>query len=293
MLDLSLQILSIMTPSICLAMIGVIWKLKGPEYPVGFVTTLVLNVAMPTLVFHTLVTADISVDSLKLIGLAAVVSQFTILLLAAILLKLVKKDVRLAIAYVVGNTGNLGLPICLFAFGSEGLAYAITFFSIQSLILFSFGDAIYAGSSDLKRVLKVPIIYAILLALAVKISDLAIPVVVLNTTGLLGQLVVPVMLITLGVSIAGMRVANLPSNLKWSVVRTLLAFVVALCVAELFALEGVARGVLIIQTTVPVAVFNFLLATKHGRDSTEVSGMILVTHVAALFYLPLLLAYVL
>jgi len=208
-------------------------------------------------------------------------------------LKLAGKDWRLCIALVVGNTGNLGLPVCLLAYGEEGLAYAMTYFAVQCVLLFSFGDAIYSGSASIKRLLKSPILHAIWIGVLVRATEWTPPAFVMETTQLLGQLVIPVMLITLGVSLAGMRVSQLPSNLFWSAVRTGLAALVGFGIAELFQLEGVARGVLIIETIVPVAVFNYLLAVRHGRDSSEVSGMILVTHVASLAYLPIVLAILL
>ena len=101
------------------------------------------------------------------------------------------------------------------------------------------------------------------------------------------------MLITLGVSLANMRASQLPATVLWAGIRTILALTIGVFVASIFDLTGVARGVLIIETVVPVAVFNYLLAVKHNRDASEISGMILVTHLAALIYLPLVLAYVL
>jgi len=58
------------------------------------------------------------------------------------LLKQAGKDWRLCVALVVGNTGNLGLPVCYFAYGDVGLAYAMVFFSLQCLLLFSLADAV-------------------------------------------------------------------------------------------------------------------------------------------------------
>jgi predicted permease len=101
------------------------------------------------------------------------------------------------------------------------------------------------------------------------------------------------MLITLGISLAGMQIAQLPGTLLWSLIRTVMAFSIGFGLAQLLGLQGVARGVLIIETVVPVAVFNYLLTVRHGRDSSEVSGMILVTHIAAVFYLPLVLGVLL
>jgi len=274
-------------------MIGIIWFHRGPAFPVDFVTTLVLNVGMPALLFHTLAKSSVSIGELGTMAMATLVLHIVFTAVAILMLKLLGKDWRLCIALVVGNTGNLGLPVCLLAFGEVGLAYAMTYFAVQCVLLFSFGDAILSGSASIKRLLRSPILHAIWMGVVVRAFEWPLPVFLMETTQLLGQLVIPIMLITLGVSLAGMRASQLPSNLFWSAVRTGLAMLIGFGIAELFQLDGVARGVLIIETVVPVAVFNYLLAIRHGRDSHEVSGMILVTHIASIFYLPIVLGILL
>ena len=269
------------------------WVRVGAAYPLPFVTTLVLNVSMPALLFHTLATAVVDIYSLGRMALATLLVHLLFMPLAVIALRLGRRDWRLAVAHVVGNTGNLGLPVCLFAFGEEGLAYAITFFSVQCVLLFSLGDAVYAGRVSIARAVRSPILISVLIAVLVRALSVPMPDVLMSTLELLGQIVIPLMLITLGVSLAGMRARDLPVTLLWSAIRTLMALAVGLIVVWLLDLEGVARGVLLIETLVPVAVFNFLLAEKHGRDSAEVSGLILVTHLAAIAYLPLLLGFLL
>lgn len=293
MLETAVRIIGIVTPSFLLAAVGLLWARFGPEYQTRFVTTLVLNLAMPALVFHTLVTSDIPRLLVQQIGLATVAVHVILMLLFVLLLRFTNKDPALSVAHTIGNTGNLGLPLCLYAFGQQGLAYAIVFFSIQCVFLFTVGDAVYAGSVSLKRLLRVPIVHAVIAAMLVRGFQVPIPAVLLESTRLLGQPVVPIMLITLGVSIAGMKIQNLRRDVGWSLLRTLVAALVGFLVAELFALEGVARGVLIIETVVPVAVFNYLLAVRHNRDSAEVSGLILVTHLLALLYIPAILVLVL
>ena len=293
MTALSLQILTILAPGIILALIGLIWFHRGPAFPVDFVTTLVLNIGMPALLFHTLANSSVSIGELGVMAAATLVLHIVFTSIAIVLLKLAGKDWRLCIALVVGNTGNLGLPVCLLAFGEDGLAFAMTYFAVQCVLLFSLGDAISSGSASVMRLLRSPILHAIWIGVAVRILGWSVPAFIVETTQLLGQLVIPVMLITLGVSLAGMRSSQLPSNLLWSAVRTVLAALIAVGIAALFQLEGVARGVLIIETVVPVAVFNYLLAVRDGRDSSEVSGLILVTHVASIAYLPIVLAMLL
>ena len=293
MLDLSLRILGIMAPSMLLACIGLGWKKSGLEYPTNFVTTLVINIALPALIFHTLVSADISLDALYQLGSATVVVHVLLISLSALVLRLAKKDLGLTVSFTVGNTGNLGLPLCLLAFGEEGLAYAIVYFSVQCIFLFTVGEAVYAGSLSIKRILKIPIIYALIAALLVRIGNIPVHEIIMDTTQLLGGVVVPIMLITLGISIAGMVARNFLSTLFWALVRTGLAIIAGLLVAEWFSLEGVARGVLIIETVVPVAVFHYLLAYKHNKNSEEISGLILITHLAAILYFPFIFGLVL
>lgn len=293
MLDSAFQILNILAPSIVLALVGLIWFYKGPEFPVPFVTTLVIHVGMPSLLFYTLVSTTVDLHSMAVLAIAALFTQLVFVLLAVLLLLIAGKDWRQCISHVVGNTGNLGLPVCLFAFGEEGLAYAITFFAVQSFLLFSVGEVIISGSRNWQLLLRSPILHALWLAVVVRVTDYSVPEVALNTLQLAGQVVIPLMLITLGVSLAGMRAAQFRSTLIWSCVRTLTALLIGVTIAQAFSLSGVARGVLIIQTVVPVAVFNYLLAVKHNRETSEVSGMILITHLAAIVYLPPVLVFVL
>jgi predicted permease len=291
--DLSLQIANILAPGMFLAIVGLLWVRKGPAFPLDFVSTLVLNVSMPALLFHTLATSAVPITALGHMALAALVIHLVFTSTVLLVLKIARKDWRLCIAHVVGNTGNLGLPVCFFAFGEEGLAYAITFFAIQCILLFSLGDAILAGSASIGRVLRSPIIHAIWTGVLVRYAGWQPPDVLMQSTELLGQIVIPLMLITLGVSLASMRAATLHITVLWSLIRTGLAVITGFGVAELMGLEGVARGVLIIETVMPVAVFNYLLAVKHGRDASEVSGLILVTHIGAIFYLPIVLGVLL
>jgi predicted permease len=291
--ELSLQIANILAPGMFLAIVGLTWAKKGPAFPLDFVSTLVLNVSMPALLFHTLATSVVPILELWRVALAAFVVHVVFNVIAVVVLKIARKDWRLCITYVVGNTGNLGLPVCFFAFGEEGLAYAMTFFAVQCILLFSLGDAILAGSASVGRVLRSPIIHAIWIGVLIRYLGWQPPEILMQSTELLGQIVIPLMLITLGVSLAGMRAAKLHMTVLWSLIRTGLAVAVGFGVAELMGLEGVARGVLIIETVVPVAVFNYLLAVKHGRDFSEVSGLILVTHIGAIFYLPIVLSVLL
>ncbi len=293
MFQLIAEILTILAPAAVLACIGVVWTRVGPEFPVAFVSTLAVNIGLPALLFYTLAASTVELGMLGIFALATLFVHIAFTIIALVLLKQAKKDWRLCIAHVCGNTGNLGLPVCFFAYGDAGLAYAMAFFAVQCLLLFSLGEAVLSASASIKPALRSPILHAVWLGILVRYMDWPVPEFFMNTTELLGQLVIPLMLITLGVSLSKMSIKSLPATIRWSLIRTAVALLVGFSIAGLFGLDGVARGVLIIETAVPVAVFNFLLAVRHNRDSVEVSELILVTHLAAIIYLPLLLGFLL
>ncbi len=293
MIALAGQIVGILAPGFFLAMIGLAWQRSGTAFPLDFVTLLVINVSMPALLFVTLVETTAEISTLWQIAVATVVVHMVFAPVAIGILKAAGSDWRLGVAHVVGNTGNLGIPVCYFAYGDTGLAYAMTFFAVQCLLLFSVGEAVYAGRFDVRKVYTSPIVLSITAAVGFKLMNIELPSLAIETLSLMGQIAIPLMLITLGVSLASMRARSLPSTLMWSMVRTGLAIAIGFGVAELLGLEGAVRGVVVLETVVPVAVFNFLLAVRHSRNSETVAGLVLVTHLAAIVYLPFVLAILL
>ena len=114
-----------------------------------------------------------------------------------------------------------------------------------------------------------------------------------NTTRLIGGLTIPLMLLTLGVTLAGLRVTALWRTIALSILRLTMGFSVGYGLATALGFEGVARGVLIVECAMPVAVFNFLFAQRYDRTPSEVAGMVLISTVMAFAMLPLVLALVL
>jgi predicted permease len=101
------------------------------------------------------------------------------------------------------------------------------------------------------------------------------------------------MLLALGNTLGELRVNRLPFAFGWGAARLVLGFVVALAVAELFGLEGVAKGVIVLQGTMPAAVFNYLFAARYNRAPDDVAGIVLVSTIISIVVLPFLVAYVL
>jgi predicted permease len=288
------QLFSVIAPVFVCAVIGYVWKRQGRPYDTSLVTTLVTNIGTPCLVFFTLVDTKLQVDAFFTMGAATAASMVVFYAVYFTFLKAMKlsqKAFLSALAY--GNVGNMGLPLCLLAFGDAGLALAIAFFTVNVILLFTIGVAVPAGATSPGQLLRLPILYGAAAALAFIATGTPVPDFVVNTTRILGGLTVPLMLITLGVSLAGLGVKSIPRAMLLSVMRLGVGFLVGWGMAEVFGFEGVERGVLILQCAMPVAVFNYLFAERYGNQPEEVAGLVVISTVMSFATLPFLLAFVL
>lgn len=288
------QLLAIIAPILICAGLGFAWARKGIDYPVEFVTRAVMNIGAPCLIITSFNESEIDVGLLGEITAATLSVMLLVLLASVVLIRLLRlKTSTFVPSLLFPNTGNMGLPLCLFAFGETGLALGLTVFLVVFTLQMSFGILLVAGSGKIRELLKQPVLWATAIAVAMVLGGWSLPDWLANTTGLLGGFTIPLMLVTLGVSLADLEVRNWRHSLWFSVARVMGGFGIGLLVAKLFGLEGVERGVLILQSSMPVAVFNYLLAVRYGREPGEVAGMVVMSTLLSFLLLPLIVAYVL
>lgn len=290
--ELILQLLTVIAPVFIAIGVGFGWARLGREYETRMVTDLVLYVGAPALIFHTLSTAAVSPASMSRMVLATLAALAVLAAAGLVSLRLLRLPVRSFLpSLVFPNIGNMGLPLCLFAFGPEGLALAIVLFAATSIVHFTLGMWLVSGALSPKQLFRAPLIYAVALAALCNLLDWTLPTWLANTTELLGQFTIPLMLITLGVSLARLRVRHINRAMLISLFRLGLGVTVGLLIAWLFGLEGAARGVMVLECAMPTAVFNYLLAQKYQRDAEAVAGVVVLSTTMSLLYLPALIWY--
>lgn len=293
-MDIVLQIASILAPVFILAGIGYGWCKLGMPFDSEMVTLIVTNLATPCLIFSTLAKLEVSPHAFGQIALAAVLCGVGFAILGRIVLAFLKLPSHSYLpALMFPNTGNLGLPLCLFAFGPAGLALALGCFTVASFTQFTIGMALAAGEWSIKRLLRTPIVYALIAALAFMLTHTPPPTWLINTTNLMGGVAIPLMITALGVSLAQLRVTRLPLALGLAVVRVAGGFVIGWAIATAMGLQGASRGVLMIQASMPTAVFNYLFALRFRRQPADVAGVIVISTLMVFAILPLLLLLVL
>ena len=287
------ELLSIMAPVLISVGLGFVWGRRGGRFDHEMVTQLVITIGAPALVFHTVANLAVDLDDFVAMVGATVATMVATGLAAAALLALFRLPLRPFLSVLVfPNTGNVGLPLSLLAFGETGLTLAIGVFIVFLVAQFTIGVGLASGRISLRFLVRMPLIWALAAALVFLLLRATPPAWLNATTDLLGGMTIPLMLITLGVSLAGLRVAGRGRSLLLAVLRLGLGFAVGLAVAYVFRLEGTPRGVLILQSAMPTAVFNYLFAHRYATRPEEVAGAVTVSTLLTLAVLPLVLIYV-
>jgi predicted permease len=156
---------------------------------------------------------------------------------------------------------------------------------------FTFGVWVVAGGGSPARLLREPIMIGTLLGALFLWQGWHTPVWLTNSLDLIGQIAIPLMLITLGVAVARLNAGRLGRALWLSVLRAAVCLAVALGAGLLFGLPPVALAVLILQVTTPVAVTSYMLAEKYGADADSVAGLVIASTLLSVITLPLTLAF--
>jgi len=291
-MSLILQVLQIVAPVFILGGIGAIWVKMGLEYRVQFVTRLTMTLSVPALIFVSLMKTEIDPQALRDTALAALFAYIGVGLLVLLMLKIAKLDVRTFFAPLsFGNTGNLGLPLALFAFGTAGFDFAVVVFAIMAVLSFTIGVWVVSGGGSPVSAIKEPIVWATILGGIFLVNGWMLPTWSVNTLELIGQIAIPVMLITLGVAIARLKPGTLGRAIWLSAAKYVICIAVPLAVGLFFALPPIALGVLIVQVSTPVAVTSYMLAEKYDADTDQVAGLVMVSTLMSIVVIPVLLAF--
>jgi len=273
---------------------------KWLKLEVRSLSRVVFYIFSPCLVFDLLTSSQLSNgDMLRMTGFT-VAAVFTVGLLTWIVGRLMKLERRILAAVMICtvaiNAGNYGLSLNLFAFGEEALAYASLFFVTSAILTYTVGVVIASmGKSSLgtslKGLLKIPTVYATVLALAVVYTGLKLPLALERSVSLLGDASIPGMLVVLGLQLQNShRVLNWRALSLANGMRLLGGLGVGLVMAGLFGLQGMAYNAGVLESAMPTAVLSTILATEYNAEPAFVTSAVFTsTLLSPLTLTPLLL----
>jgi predicted permease len=289
------QLFNVLAPVLVVAAMGFGWAKARQPFDNMFVSSLTFNVATPMLIFSSLTKLHVDPAAVAEVALATFAVTVTLIVVGAGLLWILRIPLRPYLTPVmVPNTGNVGLPVCYLAFGDQGLALAVVVHVVSAAMQFTVGIAITSGTFSLKDLAKVPLIYAVAAAMIVVESGIELPAWIANAAALIGQLAIPLMLMGLGVSLNRLRTGDLGRSMTVTVVRLGLGFAAAWAAAVwVFGLGHVQTGVLVLQMSMPAAVFTYMMAARYNCEPEGVAGVVLVSTLIGFATMPLILLLVL
>jgi predicted permease len=286
------EVAAVLLPVFTIATLGYVWRRTGAAFDLPFVTRLIMNVAGPCLVLESLSRLVLPLREFFAMVGAAVAIMLATALAAFALLKVLRLPIRSYLpALTIGNVGNLGLPLCLFAFGEQGLALGVALYVTNSVGQFTLVPLLQSRAPFARTLLTTPVIYAALGGLSIKLLNLGIPDWLDETLRLLGGTMIPLMLLALGHTVGGLRAHNLKRAFGLGSARLLIAFGVSVGVSTALGITGVAQGVLVLQGSMPAAVFSYLFAARYDRDADDIAGIVLVSTLLAAVALPFTVSY--
>ena len=289
-----LQLVPIIAPVFLCASIGYVWAKSGIPFEREFLTRIIMNIGTPCLILNGIANLDFEPAEFMRILVAAFALLTACAVIGSIVLKLFDQPQRSFLPPIVfSNTGNLGLPLCYFSFGDEGLGLGVAVYLIYSVVMFVLMPLFQGREPAWKTLIATPMIYSALIGVALLTTDTAMPLTLANTVGLLAGLAIPLMLLALGHSLATFRITQPGRAFGIALLRLVPGLLIGILIVELFSLDGVMRGVIIIQSAMPLAVFNYLLAARYDRHPDEVAGAILISTLISFVTLPLLILFAL
>lgn len=190
------------------------------------------------------------------------------------------------------NNGNMGLPVVTFALGAAGLDRAIIYMLGSSFLMFCFGPAIIQGKGfirGIKLTFKLPLIWAILLGVGLRLFSLELPWELDKGIQQLGAAAIPIALIVLGMQLSETRFQPKIKEVLLAMTRLSIAPMIAYLVGRFLQLETLDLQVLVLQSAMPTAVSSFIIVSEFGGDKDLVARAIVTSTLISFISLPIVL----
>ncbi len=259
-MELLIKLFDVLFPVFLTIGIGYWYGKKDPKFDTKFITTFAGNFGLPAIIYYSLTATNISFELFLRFSYYITLYVIIFSVIGLLILKLLKKDIyRLLPPLILPNTGNMGMPICLFAYGKMGLAIATAATAMILVFHFSIGILLASKKFSLKPLLKCIPVYALLISLIFVYYEIPSPKFLENATFLIGYSTIFLVLMSLGVALSKLKVFSFKETLIYSLTRVLIGPIVGYAFVKFFNLSGVEAGVMFIQASMPSAVLTYLV----------------------------------
>ena len=295
-MDIYLKLFEVLFPVFFIVGIGYFLGKKNPKLDTSFITNFAANIGTPAMVFYSITTTGITFEIFTSYFWYALLAISGFALTGIVFLFVLKKEIiRELPPFILPNTGNMGLPICLFAYGSQGLGVAAAISSLVILFHFTLGVFLASRKFNLDLIIKSPPFYAIIISVLFLYFKIESPIYVINLTMMLTYTAIFLILMSLGIALTRFKVFSFQSALISSIGRVIIGPVIGFLIIKFFNLSGFAAGVLLIQCSMPSAVLTYLVGSMYSPKKIvdSVASMIVVSTIMSFITIPITLFFAL
>jgi len=289
-MELYIKLIDVILPVFFIIGIGYYLGKKDPNFNTDFITTLAGNVGTPAMIFYTITSTGVTLEIFIEYFIYALIIIGGFAAIGVIVLALMKKDVVSELPpLILPNTGNMGIPICLFAYGTEGLGVASAIASVIILLHFTLGVLLAKKSFSIKILVTNMPIYGIIAAVLVLYSNWEVPGFVVNTTFLLTYATIFLVLMSLGIALTKLKVVSWLNASILSIVRIVIGPLIGFGLIKYLNLSGLAAGVLLIQSAMPSAILTYLVGSMYSekRVVDNIASVIVTSTLMSFITIPI------
>ena len=296
-MEIYIKLFEVVFPVFFVVGIGYYLGKKNPKIDTKFITNFAANIGTPAMVIYAVTSTGINFEIFRdyfWYYLLAIIC-FSIVGIINLFLINTKDIIRELPPLIFPNTGNMGLPICLFAYGSQGLGVSASITYLIILMHFTVGVFLADRKFNLDVIIKNPPFYAIIFSAIVLFYEIDMPVFVINTTEWLMYVTIFLILMSLGIALTRLKVFSLNKAVISSITRMFIGPLIGIGLIWFFDLEGFAAGVLLIQCSMPSAVLNYLVGSIYSPKKVvdSVASTIVVSTVMSFITIPIVVYFAL
>ena len=284
------RLLGIIVPVFAVIALGWVWGRRAkPDMTV--VNRLSMNVLSPALIFSALSSKGFDAWDHRLLMLGSIGVVLGSGLLAWPVAKLLREKARTFVPPMMfNNCGNMGLPLAVLAFGDAGFAPMVALFTISNLTHFTLGVWIVDHHARFGNLVRNPMVWSTIAGFAFAILHPPLPEIVAVTIKLVGDALIPMMLLSLGVRLTDVRLRDARLGVIGGIVCPVTGLVMAALLAPLLGLDALQTGLLFLFGCLPPAVLNFMVAEQFKREPAKVASIVLVGNLLSVVFVPIGLA---
>ena len=289
-MELYLKLIDVIAPVFFVIGIGYYLGKKNPEINTDFITTFAGNVGTPAMIFYTITTTGVTLSVFIEYFIYALIIIGGFSLVGIIFLLLLKKDFISELPpLILPNTGNMGIPICLFAYGTAGLGVASAIASVIILLHFTLGVLLAKKSFSFGILIKNMPIYGIIISVIFLYFEWNVPGYLENTTFLLTYATIFLVLMSLGIALSRLKVVSWTHASILGAVRVIIGPLIGFGLIKFLNLNGFAAGVLLIQSCMPSAVLTYLVGSMYSERKVvdSVASVIVTSTVMSFITIPI------